>query len=279
VGQDLAVIKPVGDCIFMYSDDLNGREACVHNILALGVFFVHAVEQISRLVIDQGMPGLNFGIAVHAGDAIYGNLASDTLIDPTIIGVQVNRTARLEELTKLPAIRSLIGNNAIILSEEMAEYGRNFIPREALIPIRLEDLGAHVRDFHDVKMVYALTSETAQSYYGRAIEYIESQRRKLPAQPGQTEANTYHGISYYYQMQGSGPATSWTMLINVAEMSHRAVRNYATHYLKEFDFEINNSDGRWLVVSTAEHAGEYDETEVEAEIFKIIDGLRRAAIR
>lgn len=279
IGQDLAVIKPIGDCIFMYSDDLTGRQNAVVNILALGVFFVDSVERVNRLLVTQGMSPLNFGIGMHAGDVIYGNLASDTLIDPTIIGIHVNMTARLEELTKVPAVRALIGNNAIILSEEIAEYGRNFLPRDALMPIDLEALNIRVRDFDDVKRVYALNHETARAYYGRAMEHIESQRRRLSDPIGNMEVNSYRGISYYYHMQGVGPNTTWTTMIDVGTVPVRAVQNYATQFLRDLEFEIDRSDGRWLVVTTSEHPGGYDETDVETRIFAIIDGLQQGAQR
>jgi class 3 adenylate cyclase len=279
IGQDLAVIKPIGDCIFMYSDDLTGAQNAVLNILALGVFFVDSVERVNRLLVAQGVPTLNFGVAVHAGEAIYGNLASDTLIDPTIIGIHVNMTARLEELTKVPAINALIGDNAIIMSEEIVEYGRNFLPRDALLPIDLEALGVRVRDFDDVKWVYALSCETARAYYGRAMEHIESQRLRLPDPAGHMEVSAYRGVPYYYEMQGAGAGTSWTMMIDVAGLPTRVVQHYAALSLKDLDFKINNSDGRWLVVSTGSRPGEFDETEVEFRIFRIIEGLQQGAHR
>jgi len=279
IGQDLAVIKPIGDCIFMYSDDLTGRQNAVVNILALGVFFVASVERVNRLLEKQGMAALNFGIGMHAGDVIYGNLASDTLIDPTVIGIHVNMTARLEELTKVPAIKTLIGNNAIILSEQIAEYGRNFLPRDALLPIDLEPLNIRVRDFDDVKRVYALSHETARAYYGRAMEHIESQRRRLSDPIGNMEVNAYRGISYYYHMQGVGPNTTWTSMIDVGTVPLRTVQSYAAQFLQDLEFEVDRSDGRWLVVTTSEHPGEYDETDVEARIFAIIDGLQQGAQR
>ncbi|MBI4083708.1 MAG: adenylate/guanylate cyclase domain-containing protein [Candidatus Lambdaproteobacteria bacterium] len=277
VGQDLAVIKPVGDSIFVYCDDLNGgRVNAVHDILALAVFFVHSVERINRLVGGQGATPLNFGIAVHAGEAIYGNLASDTLIDPTIIGIHVNETARLEELTKVPALAKIIGNNAIILSQEIAELGRNFFPREALIPIDLEAMGIRVRDFGAVHRVFALDNAAARAYFGRAMEHIDSRRRGQPVTTGHMEVNAYHGVSYYYEMQGMGPNMSWVMLIDVSGIPPRAIHQFAQHAMQDLDYEINHANGPWLVASTARHAGEYDETDVEARIFRIIEGLQQA---
>ena len=276
IGQDLTVIKPVGDAIFMYSDDKSGRENTVPNILALAVFFVHSVEQVNRLLLSQGGRPLNFGIAVHAGEAVYGNLASDTLVDPTIIGVNVNQTARMEELTKNPEVQSLAGMNAIIISEEAARYGQNFISRKLLTPIHLDELHISVRDFPDVNTVYALPREVALAHFDRALEHIQSQRSQLSAVSSQMETSSYHGIPYYYEMQGTGPNTSWTIMIDVSTLPARAISDYAARSLRDLDCQMNRDDGQWLVLSTAGSPGDYDETEVLSRIYKIIRELEPA---
>jgi len=276
IGQDLTVIKPVGDSIFMYCDDKNGRENTVPNILALAIFFVHSVEEINRLLVSRGGTPFNFGIAVHAGEAIYGNLAADTLIDPTIIGINVNKTARLEELTKVPEVRNLIGINAIIISKEAARYGQSFISRRLLIPIHLDELNIRVRDFPNVKKVYGLPSEIAAAYFDHALERIQSQRDRLPPAVSQMEANTYHGVPYYYDMQGTGPDTTWMIMIDVSSLPVRTINDYAANTLRDLDSKINRADGQWLILSTARFPGEYDESDVEARIFKIIQELEQA---
>lgn len=276
VGQDLTVIKPVGDAIFMYSDDKNGRENTVPNILALAVFFVHSVEQVNRLLVSQGGSPLNFGIAVHAGEAVYGNLASDTLVDPTIIGLNVNQTARMEELTKAPEVQSLAGMNAIIISEEAARYGQNFISRQLLTPIHLDELHIAVRDFPDVSMVYALPREVALAHFDRAMEHIQSQRSQLSTVSNQMETSSYHGIPYYYEMGGMGPNTSWTIMIDVSTLPTRAINDYAARSLRDLDYKVNRDDGQWLILSTAGSPGDYDETDVQSRVYKIIRELEPA---
>ncbi|MCK4579670.1 MAG: adenylate/guanylate cyclase domain-containing protein, partial [Candidatus Marinimicrobia bacterium] len=135
IGQDLAVIKPVGDALFMYSDDQSGKEHTVNNILALAIFFANSIDEINNHLAERGEAPLNFGIAVHAGDAIYGNLASNTLIDPTIIGLNVNKTARMEELTKAPELQERVGLNAIIISDEVLETSQELIQQTALMEV------------------------------------------------------------------------------------------------------------------------------------------------
>jgi adenylate cyclase len=45
------------------------------------------------------MPGLRFGLALHIGDVLYGNIGSGSRLDFTCIGPAVNFAARIEKLT------------------------------------------------------------------------------------------------------------------------------------------------------------------------------------
>ena len=41
---------------------------------------------------------MRFGVALHVGDALYGNIGAGTRLDFTCIGPSVNRAARLEKI-------------------------------------------------------------------------------------------------------------------------------------------------------------------------------------
>ena len=45
---------------------------------------------------DSRLPRIDYGLALHVGDVMYGNIGSDTRLDFTVIGPAVNLTARLE---------------------------------------------------------------------------------------------------------------------------------------------------------------------------------------
>jgi class 3 adenylate cyclase len=278
IGQDLAVIKPVGDALFMYCDDEYGQENTVPNILALAVFFVHSLGKVNEVLAARGKDPLNFGIAVHAGEAVYGNLASDTLIDPTIIGVDVNKTARLEEMTKYQEVQDIIGINAILLSAEAAQLGQSFVSQQLLIPVNLEELQLSVRDFPDVGEVYAIPNRAAKLLYEQALEHIQAQRSQLPMAASELEGNTYHGIPYYYEMQGVGPNTTWTIMIDLSRLPVHAISEESLSSLSDLVYEIRRGDGQWLIISTEKQPGEYDESDVEARIMKAIQEVEQTVI-
>src|ERR1700751_1041726 len=68
---------------------------------------LHAVTEARQAMValnekngETGRAPLNFGIGVHVGDVMYGNIGSRSRLDFTVIGPAVNMASRLETLTK-----------------------------------------------------------------------------------------------------------------------------------------------------------------------------------
>jgi class 3 adenylate cyclase len=277
VGQDLSIIKPIGDCIFLYSDVDQGREDAVLNVLALACVFVESVERVNQNLVSAAATPLNFGVAVHCGDVIYGNLASETLIDPTVIGVNVNRTARMEELTKSPVVRERLGSNAIVLSEEfcwqLRKAGRN-VP--GLLALELRELGVTLRDFPAVERVHALPRQAVLAQGVWAHERIRSARLARAPRLHQSEYSRHKNVEYYYEMYGSGPNVVWSMFVNVSAYPVERVREILQRHFDQLKYSISAGAERWLTMSTDDQPGEYDETDVEASIIALIERLTGA---
>ena len=58
------------------------------------------MDELNRVRLDRGQPPLTFGIALHLGDVMYGNIGAPGRLDFTVIGPAANEAARLEAMCK-----------------------------------------------------------------------------------------------------------------------------------------------------------------------------------
>jgi adenylate cyclase len=92
------ILKFIGDGLLAIFP-LSRPAACanlIHAITEAGEAMV-ALNERNRAI---GRCPLNYGIGVHVGDVMYGNIGSRTRLDFTVIGPAVNLASRLEILTK-----------------------------------------------------------------------------------------------------------------------------------------------------------------------------------
>ena len=92
------ILKFIGDgmlAIFPLSEP----QACAN--------LLHAVAEARQAMIalnekngETGRAPLNYGIGIHVGDVMYGNIGSRSRLDFTVIGPAVNMASRLETFTK-----------------------------------------------------------------------------------------------------------------------------------------------------------------------------------
>jgi adenylate cyclase len=95
------VLKFMGDgllAVFPTADDRSDEGEICGKVLGAAREARAAVK--SLVPCDAGaVEGLNFGLALHVGDVLYGNIGGSTRLDFTCIGPAVNLAARLERLT------------------------------------------------------------------------------------------------------------------------------------------------------------------------------------
>jgi adenylate cyclase len=100
-----------------------------------------AMVAVNEKNIEAGRAPLNYGIGVHVGDVMYGNIGSRSRLDFTVIGPAVNMASRLEALTKQ------LGRK-VLLSRAFAD----FVERD----FDLERVGEYpVRGFSDPIELFA----------------------------------------------------------------------------------------------------------------------------
>lgn len=101
---------------------------------------VDAMLVLNRIRAAEGGPTVRFGLALHIGEVMFGNIGASRRLDFTVIGPAVNHAARLETLCA-PLDRS------VLLSATMA----------GLLPLGdVEPLGAHgLKDIDEPQQVFA----------------------------------------------------------------------------------------------------------------------------
>jgi adenylate cyclase len=75
------------------------------------------------------LPQIEYGLALHVGDVMYGNIGSDTRLDFTVIGPAVNLTARIESMC-----RQL--GEALLLSSDFVSAGRITTKSRGRFPLK-----------------------------------------------------------------------------------------------------------------------------------------------
>jgi adenylate cyclase len=110
------ILKFIGDGLLAIFP-LDQPNACAN--------LLHAVTEARQAMIafnkktgETGHAPLNYGIGVHVGDVMYGNIGSTTRLDFTVIGPAVNMASRLEALTKQ------LGK-PVLLSQAFADLVKN----------------------------------------------------------------------------------------------------------------------------------------------------------
>ena len=94
------VLKFIGDsvlAIFPVEPDVSS--AC-GRALAAARSAQTAIDSENLLRAASGAPQIQYGLALHVGDVMYGNIGGNTRLDFTVIGPAVNLTARIESMCK-----------------------------------------------------------------------------------------------------------------------------------------------------------------------------------
>lgn len=137
------VLKFIGDAvlgIFRIDNETEIAEICERALSAaeLAVANMHILNRRRR---REDKPPLDFSIALHVGDAMYGNVGAQDRLDFTVIGPAVNLCARLEALAGGLGEKIICSSEfAEIATAEMRSIGRHDLknvesPMEAFVPV------------------------------------------------------------------------------------------------------------------------------------------------
>jgi adenylate cyclase len=145
--QDGEILKFIGDAILAIFPlkNLVAAEVAGRALKAASAARQRMAELNQRRA-GEGKPPLDFGLSLHVGDVIYGNIGAPKRLDFTVIGPAVNMVTRIEGLTKELKQPILVSRDfaALAGAENFASQGTFELKgiegkREVLAPRRLPD--------------------------------------------------------------------------------------------------------------------------------------------
>jgi len=121
------VLKFIGDAVLAIFpiDDPDSPQAAEHAIEA-AQDAQRCISLLNQQRTEQGAKAIGFGIGMHIGNLVYGNIGTPGRLDFTVIGSSVNEASRIEGLCKTL-------DQTILLSAEFARH----------CPDRLVSVGTH----------------------------------------------------------------------------------------------------------------------------------------
>lgn len=115
------VLKFIGDAMLAIFPVVDEPASACRRALSAAKTARQALAKENRLRAGLGLPPINYGIALHIGDVMYGNIGSDTRLDFTVIGPSVNLTARIESMCKELDRSLLLSEDFVRTSAVMAD--------------------------------------------------------------------------------------------------------------------------------------------------------------
>jgi len=139
------ILRFIGDAmlIVFQIDDNSSRQTACKAAIDAAIDAQSTLASLNHRRRRHGQPEIEFGVGLNVGEVVYGNVGAPDRLDFTVMGPAVNRTARLESLTK-----ELDRN--ILFSKEFAE----------LIDDPVQSFGEHkMKGIAEPQAVFALQSE------------------------------------------------------------------------------------------------------------------------
>jgi adenylate cyclase len=114
------VLKFIGDALLAIFP-ISGEDAgpACHQALAAARAATAAIAALNGERIGRNEPAILYGIALHVGDVIYGNIGGANRLDFTVIGRAVNLAARIERLCRELG-RTLLLSEAFVSAARVA---------------------------------------------------------------------------------------------------------------------------------------------------------------
>ncbi len=127
---DAAVIPRGGEILHFIGDAMlvvfptsatgDRHQACLAALDAARDAF-NGIATVNQRRSRRGQPIIRFGVGLHVGEVVYGNIGAPERLNFTVMGAAVNRSARLQDMTKALARPVLISADFAACIEDPVE--------------------------------------------------------------------------------------------------------------------------------------------------------------
>jgi len=140
LARDGTIDEFIGDSVLGFFGAPVAREDDARRALLCALEMQRGMERVNLRNLEEGLPAVEMGIAVHTGDVVVGNIGSEKRAKYGAVGGHVNLTARIEGYT--------CGGQILISERTLAAAGEGIVTGGSLLvrakgfpePIRVHDL-------------------------------------------------------------------------------------------------------------------------------------------
>ena len=160
IGDAALAIFPTGPSAYGAMQGCCNRETACHAAFDAAKDAQARMAALNQARAERGEPSLGYGLALHMGNVMYGNIGVPERLEFTVVGAAANEAARLESLCKTLGQRLLISST----------FQRCF-------PGELISLGWHsLRGVARAQEVFALPGEAGEP----RVRRVAPSRQELP---------------------------------------------------------------------------------------------------
>ncbi len=151
--------RKIGDLLFAYFDSKSKELNVVRSLIA-AMEVLEINQNLNQLKSETSK--IIRKVIITSGDAVCGNLGShDSGVEITALGSPVNLAARIDELTKNPFFKEILGAQNVILSSETWHAIQPMLANVTMKIIRLSDYNVIIRDFESEKEIVLIEASVA----------------------------------------------------------------------------------------------------------------------
>jgi class 3 adenylate cyclase len=126
------IVDFFGDGVLVFFDPLDGPVApTIDRAIRCAMEMQNEMEAFNAEMRKGGLPELEMGIGLNAGQVVVGNIGSETRAKYGIVGSAVNLTQRIQEVAK---------GGEVVISDSIYQYANRYLDMRKSFEIELKGL-------------------------------------------------------------------------------------------------------------------------------------------